>query len=96
MHDEREYGIEAGAKAPTGKHTFLPLEGVSFGPGAIAELGPELERLGCSRALVVTGKTIAGETDLIARLEAVLGPKLAGVFAASGQHVPRASVLAAA
>lgn len=96
MHDEREYGIEPGAGAPHGKHTFLPLEGVCFGPGSVAEVANEVERLGCSRPLVLTGRTIAEKTDLVDRLEEALGAKAAGVFSASGQHVPRASVLAAA
>lgn len=96
MNDPREYGIEPGAPPPRARHTFLPLEAVSFGPGAVTDVGPELERLGCSRALVITGNTIARETDLPDRLSAVLGDRSAGVFSGTAQHVPRATVIAAA
>lgn len=94
MHDEREYGI--GAPAPAGVHTFLPLDAVAFGPGSVAALRGELQRHGATRPFLITGQTIANRTELVSQVERAIGVDLAGVFDATGQHVPRATVLAAA
>lgn len=76
--------------------TFLPQERVIFGAGSIAQLGPELERLGCQRAFVVTGTTIATKTDLLTQVQEILGPRCVGVFFPMSQHTPRGDVIAAA
>jgi alcohol dehydrogenase len=79
-----------------GAFTFLPQERVIFGKGCLTQLAAEIDRLGCQRALVITGTTIATKTDLLARVQAVLGPRAAGVFYPIAQHTPRADVIAAA
>lgn len=77
--------------APSGEFSFTRLEKVLFGPGKLAELGPELERRGLGRAVVVTGKSLAGSglADQVA--EAAAG-RCAGVFSGAAQHVPAGSV----
>ncbi|MDI7267856.1 MAG: iron-containing alcohol dehydrogenase [Myxococcota bacterium] len=64
---------------------------VVFGAGAVAEAPMELERLGVSRAFVVTDRVISEKTDLLSRLRGALGDRFAGVFDGvvpdSGVHV---------
>jgi alcohol dehydrogenase class IV len=76
--------------------TFLPQERVIFGAGSVAQLASELDRLGCQRAFVITGTTIATKTDLLTRVQAILGPRCVGVFYPVSQHTPRPDVIAAA
>jgi alcohol dehydrogenase class IV len=86
---ERESGLR-------GAFTFLPQERVIYGAGSLAQLSAELDRLGCRRAFVITGTTIATKTDLLAQLREILGPRCVGVFYPIAQHVPRQDVIAAA
>jgi alcohol dehydrogenase class IV len=79
-----------------GAFTFLPQERVIFGKGAVAQLAAEIDRLGCQRAFVITGTTIATKTDLLARVQEILGPRCVGVFYPISQHTPRPEVIAAA
>lgn len=72
---------------------YLPLERVIYGPGSVARLGEELERLGARRALVVTGNSIATGTDLLDRVRASLGGRLAGIFGEAREHNPREAVV---
>jgi hypothetical protein len=46
--------------------TFTRLERIAFGPGKITTLGAEPERMGATRALVATGKTL-GASPLLER-----------------------------
>ena len=48
------------------------------------------------RAFVVTGRSLNEKTDLIRRVEALLGDKHAGTFAGIGQHTPGGAVEKAA
>ena len=82
-----------GVNATNFEFTFTRLERIAFGPGKITTLGAELERMGATRALVVTGKTL-GASRLLERVTAAMGPHCAGVFAGVGQHVPASSVRA--
>jgi alcohol dehydrogenase class IV len=79
-----------------GMCTFLPQERVIFGAGRLTQLGAELDRLGCQRAFVITGTSIATKTDLLARAQTILGSRCVGVFYPMSQHTPRPDVLAAA
>ncbi len=76
--------------------TFLPLERVLYGPGSIAGLSSEVERLGCSRILIITGHTVAHKTPLVERIVELLGRRHAGTFAEIRQHVPQSDVERAA
>ena len=77
----------------TGEFNFTRLEKVTFGPGKAASLGPELERRGLKRALIVTGKTLGG-SRLLDKVTAAAGSRLAGVFKGASQHVPSHTVAA--
>lgn len=76
--------------------TFLPLERVHYGPGSIAKLPAEVEQLGASRVLIITGRTVAEQTPLVDRAASLLGPRYAGAFAGVRQHVPQSDVAQAA
>ena len=58
---------------------------VIFGPGSLAHLPAEIERLGCTRALVLSTPEQAGTAREVADL---LGARAAGVFARAVMHVP--------
>jgi alcohol dehydrogenase len=64
---------------------------VVFGAGALAEAPLELERLGLSRAVIVTDRVLADKTDLVTRLRGALGARCVGTYADaipdSGIHV---------
>ncbi len=74
----------------------LPTDRVIYGAGAVAELPAQLDRLALRRAFVVTGETIATKTSLLDRVKGLLGATFVGVYARTGQHVPRGRVVEAA
>jgi maleylacetate reductase len=78
----------------SGTHTFLATTRVHFGAGALEKL--EEEARPYDRAFVITGRSLNEKTDLIRRVEALLGGKHAGTFAGIGQHTPGGSVEKAA
>src|SRR5882757_6813844 len=90
------FGAAPDGGAPVGEFSFLPMDKVRFGPGAVEHLAAEVDRLGAKRVLLVTGNTLATKTDLVDRVGNVLGGRLAGVFSESHQHVPRSTVVGAA
>lgn len=63
----------------------VPAARVVFANGAIAQVGAELERLGCSRAFLVAGGPEAQFAD---RIAAELGDRIAGRFSEVVMHVP--------
>jgi alcohol dehydrogenase len=65
---------------------------VISGIGALSQLPEALERLGATRALLITGRTLATKTDLVARVEETLGSRHVGTFSDCVQHVPESSV----
>jgi alcohol dehydrogenase len=71
----------------SGEYPLTQLERVVFGAGSIARLGDELDRLGASRAVVVTGRTLAA-SPLLERVTGALGSRCVQVFAGARQHVP--------
>ena len=58
---------------------------IVFGAGKVAALGDEVERLGCSRTLVVC---TPGRTAMAEELSASLGDKRVAVCAEARMHVP--------
>ena len=76
-----------------GEFTLSRLERVVSGPGTLSTIAGELDRLGRSRAVVVTGRTLGGSA-LIGRVQAVLGHRCVEVFTGARQHVPSATVQA--
>ena len=77
--------------APDGEFAFTRLEKVIFGPGKVAELGPELKRRGLKRAVIVTGRSL-GASPLLQRLTGAMDGRCAGVFAGAAQHVPSQTI----
>jgi len=79
----------------SGEYSYLPIERVHFGEGSIGRLSDELNRLGSRRPFLVTGKTIAEQTDLCQKVEDSSGRKLAGIFSGIKQHAPQSGILEA-
>lgn len=75
-------------------HDFTAIgpQRVISGIGALARLPAVLDSVNARRAMVVTGSTLAGKTDLVSRVEAAAGPAHAGTFSGCGQHVPASTV----
>lgn len=78
-----------------GTFTFLPIDDVHHGPGALARLEATLDSCGITRALLVTGTTLATKTNLVDRVLAAAGDRIAAVFHETTQHVHRGSVIRA-
>lgn len=78
----------------SGTHTFLSTTRVHFGADALGKL--EEEARSYDRAFVITGRSLNEKTDLIRRVEALLGGTHAGTFAGIGQHTPGGTVEEAA
>jgi maleylacetate reductase len=72
----------------SGEYSFLPIERVHFGPGSIARLAEELDKLSSRRPFVITGQTIAEKTGLVDTVERASGQRLVGVFSGIKQHAP--------
>ncbi len=77
-----------------GTHTFLRTARVHFGPGSLRKLEEEVRPHG--RAFVVTGRTLHEKTDLVRRVEALLGARHAGTHVGMGEHTPGSAVELAA
>src|ERR687893_1404302 len=77
-----------------GTHTFLRTARVHFGPGSLRKIEEEARPRG--RAFVVTGRTLDEKTDLVRRVEALLGEKHAGTHVGMGEHTPGSAVELAA
>lgn len=58
---------------------------ILFGPGTLDQVGPEIERLGCARALVLATPFQKAQAE---QLAARLGPLACGVFAGAAMHTP--------
>src|SRR4028118_935609 len=77
-----------------GTHTFLRTARVHFGPGSLRKL--EEEARPWRRAFVITGRTLDEKTDLVRRVETLLGEKHAGTHVGMGEHTPGSAVELAA
>ncbi len=75
-----------------GQYSFLPQERVIFGVGSISQLQDEVARIGAVRGLIITGNTLATQTDVIAGVAHALGALHAGTFAGIRQHAPGSGV----
>jgi alcohol dehydrogenase class IV len=74
-----------------GEFALTRLERVISGPGTVSTLPSELERLGRTRAVIVTGRTL-GASPLLERVIRALGDRVATVFTGAREHVPDGSV----
>src|SRR2546428_83032 len=73
---------------PSGEYTYLPIERVRFGPESSRHLSEELDRLGCKKPFLITGRTIFGKTKLVPQVIEYSGRKLVGIFHEILQHAP--------
>lgn len=74
---------------------FPAIDRVVHGAGAIGEVPAIVAELGARRVMVVTGRTLATTTPLIADLETALDDRHVGTFARMRAHAPRVDVDAA-
>ena len=65
------------------------------GANALAALPRELDRLGCSRAVIVGGPWLVALPDALGAIESAIGTRLAGRFDDVREHSPVPSVEAA-
>jgi alcohol dehydrogenase class IV len=72
----------------SGEYSYLPIERVHFGPGSVARLTEELDKIQSQRPFIITGRTIAEKTSLVDNVEKASGRKLVGVFSGIKQHAP--------
>ncbi|MBA2679747.1 MAG: iron-containing alcohol dehydrogenase [Ktedonobacteraceae bacterium] len=79
-----------------GEYFFLPQEHVLFGVGSLERLPDEVRRVGGQRVLLVTGNTLATQTDVVKRVVEVLGTLHVGTFSNIRQHAPKGDVAQAA
>lgn len=79
-----------------GEYFALPQEHVLFGVGSLARLAEEVKRLGGTQVLLVTGQSLATQTDIVERTVTALGSLHVGTFSAIRQHTPASDVAAAA
>ena len=78
-----------------GRVVFGAMDEVVFGEPAAEAIAAQMDRLGASRTFLMVSGTLRRETDEIARIEKLLGPRCAGIFDAMPQHTPREAVIAA-
>ena len=69
---------------------------VIFGQGKTATLGGEVASLGGKRALLLSGRTVAEQTDAVRRTQAALGDSVVGVYSGLTQRAPLFTAVEAA
>ncbi len=79
-----------------GIHRLPDMDRVVYGEAFDQAAARECERLDARAAFALVSATIARETDLLDRLRAALGNRLAGVWTRMGAHTPRPDVVDAA
>ena len=79
-----------------GIHRFPDMDRVVYGEAFDQAAARETERLGARAVFVLASGTLSRETDLIERLRAALGPRIAGVWTRMAAHTPRPDVVDAA
>lgn len=83
----------------TGNDILFDLTSISqrirTGQEEIERLGAHLDALDARKVLVVCGPNVLNKSDVVARVEAALGGRLAGRFAEAKPHTPIAALMAA-
>jgi maleylacetate reductase len=65
---------------------------IRWGPGAVAALGSELDRLSAVRVAIVTTRSVAADERVIVRVREALGGRDPVAMALVGQHAPTADI----
>jgi maleylacetate reductase len=76
-----------------GTRISLPTNRVHFGCGSLGKLEEEAQE---DRGFVVTGRTLFEETNLVRRIEGILGDRHIGTFSGMSEHTPGSAVEKAA
>ena len=71
---------------------FPAVDRVVHGAGSVQEIPILVDELGARRVVVVTGRTLATSTRLVADLTAALGDRHAATFDRMRAHAPRADI----
>ncbi len=80
----------------SGEYFFLPQEHIVFGSGSLTQLADEVRRVGGQRAFLITGNSLATQSDVVTRVEQALGFLHVGTFSGIRQHSPKGDVALAA
>lgn len=80
----------------TGLYSYPGTNRISYGFGFEAALAKELDLVGARKVFVLASSTLEKNTDLVRRIERLLGSRFAGLHAKIGAHTPRIDVVAAA
>ena len=76
-----------------GAYNILPMDKVIYGPDSVKQVASEVDRLGGKRAFIVTVDPLVKETELVQKIQEILGNRYVGTYADVVQHVPRLSVI---
>ena len=66
-----------------------------YGDGVLTRLKDEIEKKGGRRAIVLSGKSLAEQTDIVPRVQELLGALCVGVYSGLTQRAPLPSVIEA-
>ncbi|MDO6414063.1 iron-containing alcohol dehydrogenase family protein [Sphingomonas sp. BIUV-7] len=75
------------------RHSPSPTR-VSYGESCIEQIAGELKRAGCSRAVILSGRTLARSEPGVSTLKAALGDLCVGSFDGVAEHSPVSAVQA--
>ena len=87
----KEERLQIGIRLGPVSFTLPRLDRVISGAGAVSQLTAELDRLGATRVVVVTGRTL-GASAPAASLKRDIGDRCVCVFTGARQHVPSDTV----
>jgi maleylacetate reductase len=77
----------------TFNHRFAHIDEVIDGAGSVSSVLPALiERVGARRVVVVTNRSLAEQTSLVAELEEAVGDRRAATYGRMPAHAPRVAV----
>jgi maleylacetate reductase len=79
-----------------GQFSFPAIERIVYGKPAAEALQAEVQRLDAKRVFLMVSGTMNRETDAVAKLQAALGNKFAGLHDRMPPHTPRDAVIEAA
>ncbi|KAG8720762.1 hypothetical protein FRC09_009056 [Ceratobasidium sp. 395] len=79
---------------PTGSYSYSKLKVIHYGPGSISQLPETLQKLGATRALILTGKSVS-KSPVFEDTSKALGSAHVASFTDIGQHTPIAGIKAA-
>ena len=88
--------MTANGEAYSGVFEITKMERVRYGPNCVESLPEDVEAAGGSKVFIVASNTLATKTNVIDRVQGILGDKVVGVFHNVSQHNHREEQIAAA